>query len=97
MKKNLKAQRQLNQTKRLLKKVGYKTVEKRKTSEWIEEYSASLKSFEDERTSTIPENGTKRDNRGFVQVSNQYVSAPAYNKGAYQVLSKDEVLYIGRK
>lgn len=27
----------------------------------------------------------------------QYTLAPAYNKGAYQVISRQEVQYIGRK
>lgn len=31
-----------------------------------------------------------------VQISSQYTVAPAYNKGAYQVIPKDNIKHIGR-
>lgn len=30
------------------------------------------------------------------RISSQYTIAPAYNKGAYQVIPKDDIKHIGR-
>lgn len=39
---------------------------------------------------------TKTDDSYKAEVSKKYTLAPAYNKGAYQVISKDNVTDIGR-
>jgi|TARA_A100001391_G_scaffold70860_1_gene45273 hypothetical protein len=39
---------------------------------------------------------TKRDNNHELEVSKNYTIAPAYNKGAYQVIGKDSIKDIGR-
>lgn len=47
----------------------------------------------------IPANGTKPiDTMSKAAFANSnYTIAPAYNKGAYQVVSKDEIKYMGKK
>lgn len=54
-----------------------------------------------ERTSPtsdkIPANGTKRDERYKLTVSSQYPIAPAFNKGAYCVIGKEDIKTAGRK
>ena len=40
--------------------------------------------------------GTKPDNSWKVEISKQYTIAPAYNKGAYQVIPRKEVKDIGK-
>ena len=98
-KKNSKArlQRQHQLTHKLLQRVGYKKVERQNSSEWREEYAASLKSYPDERSTHIPGNGLKKDKSGFIQESAKYPSAPAYNKGPYMVIPTSEIKHIGRK
>ena len=39
---------------------------------------------------------TKKDNSYELEVSKNYTIAPAYNKGAYQVIAKDNIKDIGR-
>ena len=36
------------------------------------------------------------EEQDILEVSKNFTVAPAYNKGAYQVISKDDVEYIGR-
>ena len=36
------------------------------------------------------------DNSWKVEISKQYTVAPAYNKGAYQVIPKDDIKHIGK-
>lgn len=49
-------------------------------------------------SNTIPSNGTKSPDMSKAKFSNEnYTIAPAYNKGAYQVLSRSEVITAGRK
>ena len=38
----------------------------------------------------------KKDNRELLEISSQYTVAPAYNKGAYQVISKTNIKDIGK-
>ena len=38
----------------------------------------------------------KKDNSEKLRISSNYTIAPAYNKGAYQVISKDSIKDIGR-
>ena len=40
--------------------------------------------------------GTKVDNSWKLEISKQYTIAPAYNKGAYQVIPRKEVKDIGK-
>ena len=40
--------------------------------------------------------GTKVDNSWKIEISKQYTIAPAYNKGAYQVIPRKEVKDIGK-
>ena len=40
--------------------------------------------------------GTKVDNSWKIEISKQYTVAPAYNKGAYQVIPRKEVKDIGK-
>jgi hypothetical protein len=96
-KKNSKAHQQ-HLTNKLLKRVGYKQVERQSSVEWQNEYAASLKSYPDERSTHIPGNGLKKDNSGLIDIATKnYTSAPAYNKGPYMVVSKNEIKHIGRK
>ena len=95
-KKNSKAH-QLALTNKLLKRVGYKNVGKQSSSEWREEYSASLKNYPDERSTHIPGNGLKKDKSGFIQESAKYPTGVAYNKGNIQVLMPGEIKHAGRK
>ena len=39
---------------------------------------------------------TKKDNTEKLKISAGYTIAPAYNKGAYQVITKDNVKDIGK-
>ena len=39
---------------------------------------------------------TKKDNSCELEISKNYIIAPAYNKGAYQVIGRDNVKDIGR-
>ena len=47
-------------------------------------------------SSTNAGKGTKPDNSWKVEISKQYTIAPAYNKGAYQVIHRKEVKDIGK-
>ena len=47
-------------------------------------------------SSTSAGKGTKTDNSWKVEISKQYTIAPAYNKGAYQVIPRKEVKDIGK-
>ena len=47
-------------------------------------------------SSTSGGKGTKPDNSWKVEISRQYTIAPAYNKGAYQVIPRKEVKDIGK-
>ena len=44
----------------------------------------------------IADNGTKKCNMEKLEISSNYTIAPAYNKGAYQVISKANVKDIGK-
>jgi len=49
-------------------------------------------------SNSIPANGTKPVDISKAAFSNtNYTIAPAYNKGAYQVISKNEISAIGKK
>ena len=46
----------------------------------------------------IPANGTKSPNMDKAKFCNEnYTSAPAYNKGPYMVVGRNEITSIGRK
>ena len=45
---------------------------------------------------SIPSGGTKPVNNWRLEESKKFTIAPAYNKGAYQVISKDSVEDIGK-
>ena len=45
---------------------------------------------------SIPSGGTKPVNNWRLEESKKFTVAPAYNKGAYQVISKDNVKHIGK-
>ena len=47
-------------------------------------------------SSTNAGKGTKPDNSWKVEISKQYTIAPAYNKGAYQVIPPTDVEHIGK-
>ncbi len=47
-------------------------------------------------SSTNAGKGTKPDNSWKVEIRKQYPIAPAYNKGAYQVIPRKEVKDIGK-
>ena len=47
-------------------------------------------------SSTSSGKGTLPDNSWKVEISKQYTIAPAYNKGAYQVIPRKEVKDIGK-
>lgn len=47
-------------------------------------------------SSTNAGKGTKADNSWKLEISKQYTIAPAYNKGAYQVIPRDDVEHIGK-
>ena len=47
-------------------------------------------------SSTNAGKGTKPDNSWKVEIIKQYTIAPAYNKGAYQVIPRKEVKDIGK-
>lgn len=61
----------------------------------------SIPSYESD-TKHIPSKGdgvgnaTKKDERYKLEVSKQYTIAPAYNKGGYQVIGKNNIKDIGR-
>lgn len=49
--------------------------------------------------STMSNSSTRKsikEEKDILEVSRNFTVAPAYNKGAYQVISKDDVEYIGR-
>ena len=41
--------------------------------------------------------GTKRDNRWKIEASKNFTIAPAYNKGPYMVVAKEDIKTAGRK
>ena len=45
---------------------------------------------------SIPSGGTKPVNNWRLEESKKFTIAPAYNKGAYQVISKENVKHIGK-
>ena len=45
---------------------------------------------------SIPSGGTRKISNWRLEESKKFTVAPAYNKGAYQVITKDNVKYIGR-
>ena len=45
---------------------------------------------------SIPSGGTKPVHNWRLEESKKFTIAPAYNKGAYQVISKDNVKHIGK-
>ena len=45
----------------------------------------------------ISHGGTKPDNRWKIEASKQYTIAPAYNKGPYMVVAKEDIKTAGRK
>ena len=45
---------------------------------------------------SIPSGGTKPVNHWRLEESKKFTIAPAYNKGGYQVISKDNVKHIGK-
>ena len=45
---------------------------------------------------SIPSGGTKPVNNCRLEESKKFTVAPAYNKGAYQVISKENVKHIGK-
>ena len=45
---------------------------------------------------SIPSGGTKPVNNWRLEESKKFTGAPAYNKGAYQVISKENVKHIGK-
>ena len=47
-------------------------------------------------SSTNAGKGTKVDNSWKVEISKKYTVAPAYNKGAYQVIPPTDVEHIGK-
>ena len=47
-------------------------------------------------SSTNAGKGTKVDNSWKLEISKKYTIAPAYNKGAYQVIPRDDVEHIGK-
>ena len=47
-------------------------------------------------SSTNAGKGTKVDNSWKVEISKKYTVAPAYNKGAYQVIPREDVEHIGK-
>ena len=61
-----------------------------------------IPSYTPPRTSNIPSksdgigNAFRKDDRDRLTVSKNYTIAPAYNKGAYQVIGKDNIKDIGR-
>ena len=47
-------------------------------------------------SSTNGGKGTKVDNSWKLEISKKYTVAPAYNKGAYQVIPREDVEHIGK-
>ena len=47
-------------------------------------------------SSTNAGKGTKVDNSWKLEISKNFTVAPAYNKGAYQVIPRDDVEHIGK-
>ena len=45
----------------------------------------------------IGQGGTKPDNRWKIEASKAYTIAPAYNKGPYMVVAKQDIKTMGRK
>ena len=45
---------------------------------------------------SIPSGGTKPINNWRLEESKKFTIAPAYNKGGYQVISKDNIKHIGK-
>ena len=45
----------------------------------------------------IDHGGTKPDNRWKIEASKSYTIAPAYNKGPYMVVAKEDIKTAGRK
>ena len=45
----------------------------------------------------IGQGGTKPDNRWKIEASKSYTVAPAYNKGPYMVVAKEDIKTAGRK
>ena len=47
-------------------------------------------------SSTNAGKGTKVDNSWKLEISKKYTIAPSYNKGAYQVIPREDVEHIGK-
>jgi hypothetical protein len=45
----------------------------------------------------ISHGGTKPDNRWKIEASKNFTIAPAYNKGPYMVVAKEDIKTAGRK
>ena len=45
---------------------------------------------------SLPGLARLKEEKDILEVSRNFTVAPAYNKGAYQVISKEDVEYIGR-
>ena len=60
----------------------------------LRDLKAKLES-EDQRVKRIKEEKAFKEER--LKISSNYAIAPAYNKGAYQVIPKSDLKYIGKK
>ena len=84
---------------------------KRKTNAWKKAkakpnfVAQSKKTFKEEKVEKQKEIPSMKstsghcsvaDNSWKVEISKQYTVAPAYNKGAYQVIPKDDIKHIGK-
>ena len=74
------------------------TPEYKQTIQRQEKQYKSLKEemIKDGTFHTVGNNGTKKDNSWQIEESKNYAIAPAYNKGAYQVVPKSDLKYIGK-
>ena len=86
--KTVKAKRKTNRSK--WKSIGAvaQSAERRLCTAKVE--SSNLSS------STNAGKGTKVDNSWKLEISKKYTIAPAYNKGAYQVIPREDVEHIGK-
>lgn len=69
----------------------------RATSVALERARADRNKYPSRHEPASSTSGRKRDNAIEVEVSKGYTIAPAFNKGAYQVIPNSDVKEIGRK
>lgn len=91
--------RKTNSMKVKKKKIDFKTTPQYKqvVARQEKQYKSLMEEMiKDGTFNSLGESGTRIDNSWKIEESKNYAIAPAYNKGAYQVVPKSDLKYIGK-